>query len=76
MTTMEKAMMNFGLGSQTYAAPRAEGVALSNEGLLCGSEKDTKGGLEKIGTDAGIWDKVEAKYANEVYGGDEIGGTW
>lgn len=73
---MKKAMMDFGFGSQAYAAPRAEGVAMSNEGLLCGSEEDTKGGLETIGTSAGTWDEVAAKYANEGYGGDEIGGTW
>lgn len=73
---MKKAMMDFGFGSQAYAAPRAEGVALSNEGLLCGSEEDTKGSLETIGTGLGAWDEVEAKYANEGYGGEEITGGW
>ena len=73
---MKKAMMDFGFGSQSYAAPRAEGVALSNEGLLCGSEEKPKGSLETIGTGLGTWDEVEAKFANEGYGGDEIGGTW
>ena len=74
---MKKAMMDFGFGSQAYAAPRAEGVALSNEGLLCGSEEKPKGSLETIGTSAGAWDEVTTtKDATEGYGGDEIGGTW
>ena len=76
MTTMEKAMMNFGLGSQTYAAPHAEGVAMSNEGLLCGSEKDTKGKiLETIGTSAGTWDGVESPTSVE-FGGETDGQGW
>ena len=73
---MKKAMMDFGFGSQAYAAPRAEGVALSNEGLLCGSEKDTKGAHEKIGTGLGAWDEVTTKDANEGYDGAEITGGW
>ena len=69
--------MDFGFGSQAYAAPRAEGVALSNEGLLCGSEEDTKGGLEKIGTGVGVWDEVTTtKDATEGYDGAEITGGW
>lgn len=73
---MKKAMMDFGFGSQAYAAPRAEGVALSNEGLLCGSEEDTKGALEKIDTGAGAWDEVTTKSPNEGYDGEEITGGW
>ena len=68
--------MDFGFGSQAYAASRAEGVALSNEGLLCGSEENPKGALEKIGTGLGAWDEVATKDANEGYGGEEIMGGW
>lgn len=32
-----KEKMNFGFLSQSYAAPRAESIEMSNEGLLCAS---------------------------------------
>ena len=71
---MKKAMMNFGFGSQAYAAPRAEGVALSNEGLLCGSEEKPKGSLETIGTGAGTWGGVDVSENKvESYSVDEVG---
>ena len=40
-----KEMKKFDLGSQTYAAPRAESVAMSNGGLLCASLSDLDGCL-------------------------------
>ena len=32
-----KVRMKIGLESQAYAAPRAESIAMNNEGLLCAS---------------------------------------
>lgn len=73
---MKKVMMNFGLGSQSYAAPHAEGVEMCNEGLLCASvEGDTTGSLEQVGTVGGAWDAVEGK-GNESFGDAEETGGW
>ena len=51
-----KEKQEFGFLSQGYAPPRAESVAMSNEGLLCGSPSDVDGGLEGFNMGNGAWD--------------------
>ena len=41
-----KEKKKFGFNSQAYAAPRAESIEMSNEGLLCASQVVVSGGLE------------------------------
>lgn len=41
-----KEKKKFGFNSQVYAAPRAESIEMSNEGLLCASQVVVSGGLE------------------------------
>ena len=50
-----KEKMNFGFLSQSYAAPRAESIEMSNEGMLCSSPSDpsTPNGQEGFGTVSG-----------------------
>ena len=50
-----KVRMKIGLESQAYAAPRAESIAMNNEGLLCAS---VDGGLQSFEqeTVVGTWD--------------------
>ena len=50
-----KVRMKIGLESQAYAAPRAESIAMNNEGLLCAS---VDGGLQSFEqeTEVGTWD--------------------
>ena len=48
----------FGFLSQGYAAPRAESVEMSNQGMLCASPTELDGGLQNFeyeGT-TGSWD--------------------
>lgn len=44
-----KEKKKFGFNSQVYAAPRAESIEMSNEGLLCASHVVVSGGLEGFG---------------------------
>ena len=50
-----KKKSKIGLESQAYAAPRAESIAMNNEGLLCAS---VDGGLQSFEqeTEVGSWD--------------------
>ena len=52
-----KVRMKIGLESQAYAAPRAESIAMNNEGLLCAS---IDGGLQSFEqeTSEGTWDVI------------------
>ena len=50
---MEKVNKKFDFFSQGYAAPRAESVALRNEGLLCAS--DVMAGTEEVIVIGGNW---------------------
>ena len=50
---------NFGFGSRTYAAPRAESVAMNNGGLLCASPSDLEECVIQefvIDEDLGLWE--------------------
>ena len=59
--------------SQGYAAPRAESIALSNEGLLCASDVLT-GGTEQVVNDFGGWGQsISGGGTEEV---STTGGTW
>ena len=46
--------LKFGFFSQGYEAPRAESIALSNEGLSCASDVLT-GGTEQVVNGFGDW---------------------
>ena len=55
----KKEMKKFGFESQGYAAPRAESVEVSNEGLLCSSPSDLEECVIQefvIDADLGLWD--------------------
>ena len=49
-----KVRMKIGLKSQAYAAPRAESIAMNNEGLLCASVMGVENeGFEEVSD--GVW---------------------
>ena len=51
-----KEKQEFGFTSQGYEAPRAESVAMSNQGLLCASPSEIDGGIEQFTIGGGAWD--------------------
>lgn len=54
-----KEKKKFGLESQSYAAPRAESVEVSNEGMLCSSPSDLEGSIIEtfvIDDSLGLWE--------------------
>ena len=51
-----KVRMKIGLESQAYAAPRAESIAMNNEGLLCASVASEENEIFSEEEIQGIWE--------------------
>ena len=52
---MEKVNKKFDFFSQGYAAPRAESVEMSNQGMLCASPSEIDGAPESMTEEEGSW---------------------